>query len=193
MKTIAAILVSLLVVACSSTPKISPSSDSKLTGVHGNTSSSTASADTHGVSGSAKMNEAQSEAQSKANEAASKLQNAENKSVYFDFDSFAILPAYRDVIMQQSNVIKEHSNEVVTLEGNADERGSRAYNLALGERRASAVQKSLKIMGIPASKMKVALFRSVFAARMAATIRFPNQMKLTAREKRPCSRKTATR
>jgi peptidoglycan-associated lipoprotein len=147
MKIFAAVLVSLLVAACSSAPKTLPSSDLKPAGTNGTATLP----DTHGVAGSAKANEVQSA----SGEATANAQNAENKSVYFDFDSFAILSAYRDVVMQQADAIKKHKNGVVVLEGNADERGSRGYNLALGGKRARAVQKSLAVMGIPASKTKV--------------------------------------
>ncbi|TAJ76892.1 MAG: peptidoglycan-associated lipoprotein Pal [Gallionellaceae bacterium] len=76
-------------------------------------------------------------------------------SVYFDFDKFEIRPEYRDTIQQQVEFIKEHKNEIVVLEGNADERGSTEYNLALGEERAKAVEKSLQLLGVPATQIEV--------------------------------------
>jgi peptidoglycan-associated lipoprotein len=67
--------------------------------------------------------------------------------VYFDFDSFVIKPQYRDLITQQARYLQSHHASHVTLEGNTDERGSREYNLALGQKRAEAVQHALVLEG----------------------------------------------
>ena len=69
------------------------------------------------------------------------------KSVYFAFDDFTVAEKYRDVIRQQADFTLAHGNDTVAVEGNADERGSREYNLALGQKRAEAVVKALKIYG----------------------------------------------
>ncbi len=79
----------------------------------------------------------------------------EKDSVYFDFDKYEIRPEYRNIILRQVEFIKGHKNEVVVLEGNADERGSNEYNLALGEERAKAVEKSLQLLGVPATQIEV--------------------------------------
>jgi peptidoglycan-associated lipoprotein len=67
--------------------------------------------------------------------------------VYFDFDSFVIKPQYRDLIAQQARYLQSHPASHVTLEGNTDERGSREYNLALGQKRSEAVQHALTLEG----------------------------------------------
>lgn len=72
----------------------------------------------------------------------------QKKSIYFDFDTFTVKGEYHDLIQQQAELLKSHPNVVVTLEGNADERGSPEYNLALGNKRAYAVRKSLMILGV---------------------------------------------
>ncbi len=76
------------------------------------------------------------------------------ESVYFDFDQSAIKPQFKAVLGQQAEWMKSHWHDSVTVEGNADERGSAEYNLALGNRRATAVRKALVTLGVPAQRIK---------------------------------------
>lgn len=78
----------------------------------------------------------------------------QTQSVYFDFGKATITPEYRAVIQKQVESLKGHKQEVVTLEGNCDERGSAEYNLGLGQRRADAVKKLMVVAGVPASQLK---------------------------------------
>jgi peptidoglycan-associated lipoprotein len=74
--------------------------------------------------------------------------------VYFDFDQDTIRPDAREVLMvHAANLVK--SGEKVVLEGNADERGTREYNMALGERRAKAVRDFLVLQGVNRAKIEV--------------------------------------
>lgn len=95
-----------------------------------------------------------SQAEIDARKLAEQLHDLKDKSVYFDFDKSIVKPEYRDVVQQQADFIKSHGNDIVTLEGNCDERGSDEYNLGLGERRATAVRMKLEILGVSASQMK---------------------------------------
>ena len=92
---------------------------------------------------------------SEADKLAAELQKLHHESVYFDYNEYSLKPGYRDVIEQHAANYKKHKNTTLTLEGNADERGSSAYNMALGEKRATAVKKVLVTLGVPASKIKV--------------------------------------
>lgn len=150
MKKTTLVLASLFLVACASSPKPDTSKDTKPADTTNDTASMAASAVPQ-ASGVAKVNEAQPV----ASEATAKAENTQDKSVYFDFDSFAILSAYRDVVIKQAEIIKNNQNKIVVLEGNTDERGSSEYNLALGNRRANSVQKNLVLMGVPASQIKL--------------------------------------
>lgn len=76
------------------------------------------------------------------------------KVVYFEYDSFEILPEYRDLIRAHSQYLASHGRTRLTLEGHADERGSREYNIALGERRAEAVKRLMAAEGASSSQLR---------------------------------------
>ncbi len=67
--------------------------------------------------------------------------------VYFDFDSSEIKGAATDVVASHAKYLATHSGTRVRLEGHTDERGSREYNIGLGERRAQAVRRALLLQG----------------------------------------------
>ncbi len=75
-------------------------------------------------------------------------------SVYFDLDDHTLKPQYRDTVHQNAEFMNRNGNGTVTLEGNADERGSREYNLALGQKRAETVRKALVMMGVPDARIE---------------------------------------
>ncbi len=75
--------------------------------------------------------------------------------IYFDFDSTEIKPEFQAIIEAHGRYLAEHPDVTVTLEGHADERGTREYNMALGERRAKAVRRFLAAQGASFSQMKV--------------------------------------
>jgi peptidoglycan-associated lipoprotein len=75
--------------------------------------------------------------------------------VYFDFDKSDIKGDFRDLIQAHAEYLASHANVSVTLEGHTDERGTREYNIALGERRANAVQRMLTLQGASASQIRV--------------------------------------
>lgn len=67
--------------------------------------------------------------------------------IYFAYDSNSIEPQYFDVLAAHANYLASHPGMMARLEGHADERGSPEYNIALGERRAKAVEQSLSLQG----------------------------------------------
>lgn len=77
--------------------------------------------------------------------------------VYFDFDRDEVKPEYMSVVQSQADSLKA-SGKSVTLEGHCDERGSREYNLGLGERRAKSVAAVLKANGVAADRIKLISF-----------------------------------
>jgi len=77
------------------------------------------------------------------------------RSIYFDYDSAEIRSEYRPVIEAHAEYLASHPDTMVTLEGNTDERGSREYNLALGERRAESVKRQMVLLGASAGQIRV--------------------------------------
>jgi peptidoglycan-associated lipoprotein len=73
--------------------------------------------------------------------------------VFFAFDSAEITPEAQLVLQRQAEWLKRYPNVTVTIEGHTDERGTREYNLALGERRAQAARNVLVALGISPSRI----------------------------------------
>ncbi len=80
------------------------------------------------------------------------MENAEDR-VFFAFDSSAISPDSAEILDTQVKWLKKHENVNVVVQGYCDERGTREYNLALGERRANAVKQYLVSQGIAADRI----------------------------------------
>ena len=78
--------------------------------------------------------------------------------VFFDFDSFQLRPEARATLEKEAEWLKQNANVSVWIEGHTDERGTREYNLALGERRANAIRDYLVALGIDQSRMKTRSF-----------------------------------
>lgn len=73
--------------------------------------------------------------------------------VFFDFDKYNLKPPARATLDRQSAWLKQYANRRVVIEGHCDERGTREYNLALGERRANSVKNYLINQGIAANRI----------------------------------------
>lgn len=73
--------------------------------------------------------------------------------VFFDFDKSDLKPEARRTIERWSSWLKQYPNVTVTIEGHCDERGTREYNLALGERRANAAKNFLTSLGVDARRV----------------------------------------
>jgi peptidoglycan-associated lipoprotein len=74
--------------------------------------------------------------------------------VFFESDSSELTPQARTTLEKQAQWLRQYGNYAFTIEGHADERGTREYNIALGARRAQAVRDYLAARGIPASRMR---------------------------------------
>ena len=79
---------------------------------------------------------------------------SKQRSVYFDFDDYALKSEYTSVIDRHGRYLASRPSLAIKIEGNADERGSAEYNLALGQRRAEAVLRALKIYGVKDTQME---------------------------------------
>ena len=78
--------------------------------------------------------------------------------VYFDFDSFVVKDEFRPVIEGNARVLTANHARKMTVEGHTDERGGREYNLALGQKRAEAVAKSLVLLGAGENQLEAVSF-----------------------------------
>ena len=78
--------------------------------------------------------------------------------IYFDFDSAEVRADFTDVVARHALMLANDSSMRVRLEGHADERGSREYNIGLGERRAQSVRRMLMIQGASASQISTVSF-----------------------------------
>jgi peptidoglycan-associated lipoprotein len=126
-----ALAVSLLA-ACSSTPD----------------NSDLASVDATGTSGVPKLSAA---ALAKLRDPNSPLSK---RSVFFDYDQYDVKGEYKNQLQAHAKFIASEPDARVLIQGNTDDRGSREYNLALGQRRADAVKKQLVLMGAPESQIE---------------------------------------
>ena len=71
-----------------------------------------------------------------------------NEDIYFEFDSAVLLPVAREVLSRKADWLRENPDASVIIEGHCDERGTNAYNIALGERRAESAKAYLVDLGI---------------------------------------------
>ncbi len=78
--------------------------------------------------------------------------------VYFDYDSFVVKDEFRPLIESQAKRLAVTRNQRATIEGHTDERGGREYNLALGQKRAEAVLRSLALLGVTDSQLEAVSF-----------------------------------
>ena len=133
--------ISMLVAACSSTPMKDTTTGADA-GVTTGDSSDVKGAVVDG-SASSTMNELND-----PNNILSK------RNIYFDYNSDAIRVEFRPNISAHAKYLQAHSDAKVMLQGNADERGTREYNLSLGQRRSVSVKKALNVLGVSDSQIE---------------------------------------
>ena len=80
------------------------------------------------------------------------------RSVYFDYDSYLVKQDGKPVLENHAKYLSTNKGRKVFIQGNTDERGGAEYNLALGQKRAEAVRKSLSLLGVAESQMEAVSF-----------------------------------
>ncbi len=80
------------------------------------------------------------------------------RAIYFDFDSFVVKDEYRGTVDAYAKALSADRKKRLTIEGHTDERGGREYNLALGQKRAEAVQKALVLLGASDGQIEAVSF-----------------------------------
>jgi peptidoglycan-associated lipoprotein len=78
--------------------------------------------------------------------------------IYFDFDKSDIKPEFTPVVQANAQFLIAHAGAKLKLEGNTDERGTREYNIGLGERRAQAVRRALMLLGVADTQLTTVSF-----------------------------------
>lgn len=121
--------------------------------------------DEDGISSSSMTDEERMQARQQAEQEALR----EVTTFYFDFDTSEIKPEARDVLMAHARYLSNNPGQNVRLEGHGDERGSKEYNLAIGERRADAVQRFLIVNGASRGQMETISYGEEKPAVMGAS------------------------
>ncbi|HDP89158.1 MAG TPA: peptidoglycan-associated lipoprotein Pal [Thioalkalivibrio sp.] len=80
------------------------------------------------------------------------------RTIYFEFDSSQVAEEYLDMIAAHGKYLADNPQRRMRVEGHADERGSREYNVGLGERRAKAVERLLRFQGVGSDQVEVVSF-----------------------------------
>ena len=161
-RLIALFAAAFFLAACETASQIdtASTSDSSASSASGSASASASSSDSGSSSASSSSSSSSDSSASAADTAAAKKAKAQSEladvgsTVYFDFDSSALSSASEAILSRQAAFLKANPSLTVVIEGHADERGTREYNLALGERRASAARDYLLAQGINAARVR---------------------------------------
>jgi peptidoglycan-associated lipoprotein len=78
--------------------------------------------------------------------------------VYFDYDKDTVKSEFQSIVQAHAKYLADNRGRKIRLEGHADERGSREYNMALGQRRADAVRKAMNLLGVANDRMESVSF-----------------------------------
>lgn len=153
-KLLMALAVSAMLVACKSTP-IKPAAiedKSPAPPTASNTATDNAGADTSAIK------EAKIDSSDNGDDKNNPLKDPNNilskRNIYFDYDSDAVKAEYRPIIEAHGKYLLAHPDTKMVVQGNTDERGTREYNLALGQRRSVAVKKALNLLGVKDSQIE---------------------------------------
>ena len=80
------------------------------------------------------------------------------RSIHFDYDQFTVKEEYKPVVSAHARYLQQNRNARLTIQGNTDERGSREYNLALGQKRADAVKQMMTLSGANSAQIETVSF-----------------------------------
>jgi peptidoglycan-associated lipoprotein len=155
-KLIVAAFVALTLVGCSSTPTNEASAPVEdRTGAAGTTGSG---ASTSGTGAGNVTGSAAGANSARGNPLRDPSSPLSKRSVYFDFDSFSVKDEYKPTIEAHARYLQQNRSARMTVQGNTDERGSREYNIALGQKRADAVKRMLTLLGAQESQVESVSF-----------------------------------
>ena len=155
-KLIVAAFAALMIVGCTSTPTTDTTApvEDKSGATTTTPGASTSGAGTGGVTGS----QAGTGARSGVNPLRDPSSPLSKRSVFFDFDSFVVKDEYKPTIEAHARYLQQNRGQRMTIQGNTDERGSREYNIALGQKRADAVKRMMTLLGAQDSQIETVSF-----------------------------------
>ena len=80
------------------------------------------------------------------------------RSIYFDYDKDVVKAEYKDLVAAHAKYVSSHPKAKMTLTGNTDDRGSREYNVSLGQRRSVSIKKSMNVLGAQDTQIETVSF-----------------------------------
>ena len=80
------------------------------------------------------------------------------RSIYFDYDKDTVKAEYKDLLAAHAKYVASHPKAKMTLTGNTDDRGSREYNVSLGQKRSVSVKKSMNVLGAQDTQIETVSF-----------------------------------
>ena len=147
-----------LLAACSSTPTTAPVEEASPTP----TAPSSGGGATTGGAGTGGVTGTQTPGGGMGSGSSNPLRDPNNvlskRSVYFDYDSAEVRGDYRSMIEAHARYLQANRNARIAIQGNTDERGSREYNIALGQRRADAVRQMMRVLGATDQQIETVSF-----------------------------------
>jgi peptidoglycan-associated lipoprotein len=139
------VALAVFLVACKSAP-VTPAKVEDKSGAANTSASTGTDSDANGIK------EVNIDSNANNSDANNPLRDPNNilskRNIYFDYNSDAVKAEFRPVVEAHAQYLKTHQDAKVILQGNTDERGTREYNLSLGQRRSVSVKKALNLLGV---------------------------------------------
>jgi peptidoglycan-associated lipoprotein len=150
-KLVIALSMAILLVACKSTPMVPAKVEDK-SPTAGNEVAKPADPNTAGGTDTSGVKEVVIDSNANNDMNSSALRDPKNilskRKIYFDYNSDAVKEEYRPLVDAHGKYLIAHPDAKMILQGNTDEKGSREYNLSLGQRRSVSVKKALNLLGV---------------------------------------------
>ena len=153
-RTLLALAVALAIAGCASKVDLNEAPVESRSGNPATASGTAGSGTTAGANPSATSGVARVDAAS----AAAAVAAAAGRTIYFDYDSFVLKDQFKPVVDAHAKTLTTNRNKKLVVEGHTDERGGREYNLALGQKRAEAVVRSLTLLGVSEQQLEAVSF-----------------------------------
>lgn len=154
-KVLMSLAMATLLVACKSTPMKTVAVEEKSVNVDTATSTVT---DNQGGAGTNAIREVNIDGSATDSALRDPNNILSKRNIYFDFDRFDVKPEFKAIIDAHARYLTANQSAKVVLQGNADERGTREYNLSLGQRRSVAVKNALNVLGVSDNQIETVSF-----------------------------------